>query len=90
MSLVLNGVIMKFIRVKKRRFYKTWEYHDKRNNCTIYIYLTPKGSIFQEEFYHFTVIGDTMNFSSISNHMLYKSFDECVKVIIEWRKENFK
>lgn len=74
----------------QRKYYETWVCRDKLNDYLIHIYRINKAKGYENGVYHFTVLGRDCNFSSITNNMVYLSFEECVEDIIKWRMKGFR
>jgi hypothetical protein len=76
---------MKFIKSHKRKYYETWHYIDKENDCIVHIHHIQKAKNYENGVYHFTVVGNDFKFSSIKNDMIFIDFNECVAAIEKLR-----
>jgi len=77
---------MKFIKVKKRKFYPTWVSNRRIKGYKAYIFKFP-----DENIYHFYLIYENdIIFVSLDNDITFANFETCCKVVEAWIKSLIK
>lgn len=80
---------MQFEKNLQWKYYESWIYHDKLNDCVIHIYRINKAKNYKSGVFHFTIIKQSDSFSSLTNGMVYESLYECEGAVALWRIKNF-
>lgn len=87
---------MKFIKIKKRKYYETWFHKNRKIGLLSVIYCNPNGE------YHWAIscfvkrcglkecvrenCEKFVYCNSLNTGLVYKSFEECKQAVIEWHR----
>lgn len=91
---------MKFKKIKKRKVYETWQHKNRKTGLVSFIYCNPNGEYhwvvscfvkrcgFEKCIRNEENCDQSVYYNSLSNGLVYKSFDECAEVVIRWHRFN--
>ena len=89
---------MKFKKIKKRKYYQTWQHKNRKTGLLSLIYCNPSG------YYHWVVCCfikrcgrqvcvkskedcvQSVHYNSLDKELVYESFKECIEAIVTWHR----
>jgi len=73
---------MKFRRMLKRKFYPTWVSTTKLKGCKAQVFYMPS-----KNYYHFQIEDGDIYYMSITEGVIFDSFEECCMAAEQWIKD---